>query len=162
MVLHEANINGGRLPLTICGGNTQLHMGRLAVRAQVNWEGSLELSVCWNRTSLPISFLQLSVWFSLLQYTYLSVSECQDFHSKNLENICTSGFSFLSEEGYITAVPRHFQLAMNGGWIRHRTVDTWATLFLTALLWMDLSSVCKPLLKKHLTYFNFKHNLTKF
>lgn len=71
-------------------------------------------------------------------------------------------WALLSEEGCTTAIHRHFQLAMNGGWIRHRAVDIWATTFLNALPWMDLSSVCKPLLIKHLTYFNFKHNLTKF
>lgn len=162
MTLHEVNINGCRLPLTICGGNTQLHMGRLAVRAQINWEGCLELGVCWNHTSLPISFLQLSVQFSLLQNTYPSASEFQHFHSKNLENIHTSQFSFLSEEGCTTAIPKHFQLAMSGGWIKHEAVDTWATMCLSALPWMDLSSVCKPLLKKHLTYIIFKHNLTEF
>lgn len=110
MILHEVNINGCRLPLTVCGGNTQLHMGRLAVRAQINREGCLELGVCWNQTSLPISFLQLSGQFSLLQNTYHpSVSKFQDIHSKNLENIYTSQFSFLSEEGCITTIPRHFQ-----------------------------------------------------
>lgn len=73
MNLHKINVNGYRLPLTICGGNTQLYMGRLAVRAQINREGRLELSICWNHTSLPISFLQLSVQFSLLQNTHPSV-----------------------------------------------------------------------------------------
>lgn len=104
------NVNGCRLPLTICGGNTQLHMGRLAVRAQINREGRLELGICWNRTSLPISFLQLSVQFSLLQNTYPSVSEFQDFHSNHLENIRISQFSFLAGDGCIIAIPRHFTL----------------------------------------------------
>lgn len=121
----------------------------------------MELGVCWNHTSFPISFLQLRVQFSLLQNTYPSVSQLQDFHSKNLENICTSRFSFLSEEGCITARPRLFQLALSGGWIRDGAVDTWATMHLSASLWMDLSSLCKPSLKKHFTYLSFKYNLTK-
>lgn len=69
MNLHEMLVHGCRLPLTIRGGNAQLHMGTLAVRAQINREGCLEVGVCWNHTSLPINRLLLSICFSLLENT---------------------------------------------------------------------------------------------
>lgn len=65
-------ISGGggcRLRLTIGGGDAQLHVSRLAVRAQVNRQGGLQLGVGWNHTSLPISFLQLRAQLSLFQST---------------------------------------------------------------------------------------------
>lgn len=143
----EINANGCRLPLTICGGNTQLHVGRLAVRAQINWQGGLELGICWNHTSLPISFLQLSVLFSLFQNTYPSVSEFQDFHSKKLENMCVSQFSFPAGEGCNAQTPPVF---MNSSWIRHEAVGPCATICSSAFLLMELSSVPKPPFRKAL------------
>lgn len=140
------NVNGCRLPLTICGGNTQLHVGRLAVRAQINWEGCLELGICWNHTSLPISFLQLSIQFSLLQNTYPSVPEFQDFHSSNLENVCIKFFFSCRRLHYSNSQTLH--VAMNSSWIRHGAVDTFATICSSALLSMEPSSLPKPLFKK--------------
>lgn len=155
MNLHEINVNGCRLPLTVCGGNTQLHMGRLAVRAQINREGCLELGICGNHTSLPISFLQLSLQFSLLQNTYLSVSEFHDFHSSNLENICVSQFSFLAGEGCITAIPRHFTWLQTAAGLG---MELWTlVLQFVQVLYCRWSSALYPHLysEKHLTYIQF-------
>lgn len=154
MNLHEMNINGCRLPLTICGGNTQLHVGRLAVRAQINREGCLELGIRWNHTSLPIRFLQVSVQFSLLQNTYPSDSECQDFHSSDLENIRTSQFFFLAGEGCVRPIPRPLHITTNSSWIRHGAVETCGTICSSALLSTDLSSVPKPLFRKALNIYS--------
>lgn len=99
MTLHEMLVNGCRSPLTIRGGNAQLHVGRLAVRAQINREGCLELGVCWNHTPLPINCLLLSVRFSLLGNTQPSAREFQDFHSSILENVHTSQLSCPAGEG---------------------------------------------------------------
>lgn len=104
------------------------------------------MGICWNHTSLPISFLQLSIQFSLLQNTYPSVPEFQDFHSSNLENVCIKFFFSCRRLHYSNSQTLH--VAMNSSWIRHGAVDTFATICSSALLSVEPSSLPKPLFKK--------------